>query len=135
MILGLLALISGQLASPPALQIEHVVAAFKSECISDAGIAIGVQIEMERMRFVEAHRARTLAIQEELSSARKAVPFDVDRYAKALKSYNDDQYLRLSTDADYDIKLLRNFSPADRARWAIRLARGYTPPANYCAAK
>lgn len=87
------------------------------------------------MSFVDNHRQTTLAIEAELSSAKNAVSFDVDRYAKALKAANDDQYLRLSKSNEYEIKFLRDLPALDRARWAKRLARGYTPPANYCVEK
>lgn len=130
-----LAVASSAYPTPPRSQVDDAIKAFKSECLSDKGIAVGVRNWTERMSFVDNHRQTTLAIEAELSMAKKAVPFDVDRYAKALKAANDDQYIRLSKSNEYEIKFLRDLPVADRTRWAKRLARGYTPPANYCVEK
>lgn len=130
-----LAVASSAYPTPPRSQVDDAIRSFKSECLSNEGIAVGVRNWTERMSFVDNHRQTTLAIEAELSMAKKAVPFDVERYAKALKAANDDQYLRLSKSNEYEIKFLRDLPVADRARWAKRLARGYTPPANYCIEK
>lgn len=126
---------SSAIPSPPRLQVDAVIAVFKSECFSPNGIAIGVRNWNEEMAFNDAARAHALAVENELNDAKRANPFNIDRYASALKAHYDDQYYRISKGAEYQVKLLRDLSPADRSRWVSRLTRAYTPPANNCATK